>query len=216
MKEGLNEGEKISPFLYRMAFAFFAFISLVLVPPDRLAHMPAPSYVQAELEKPIQTQVAEASVQIEEKKPDIDEKQFEKKIPYHGIILQVASRYEVDPALIRAIIMAESGYNPRAVSKKGAIGLMQLMPRTARELGVKEPFNPEHNIEAGVKYFKKLLKQFRGDVRLAVAAYNAGSRKVRRYRGVPPIRATRYYVRKVFHYYEKYKKEMGTGHTDNA
>jgi len=125
----------------------------------------------------------------------------------HAIIEQVANRHNVDPALIKAIIMAESGYNPKAVSKKGAVGLMQLMPSTAQELGVKELFNPKDNIEAGVKYFKRLLRRFGGDVKLALAAYNAGSTKVRRYRGIPPIGATRYYVKKVFHYYRLYKKE---------
>jgi len=132
----------------------------------------------------------------------------------HSIIEQVASRHNVDPALIKAIIMAESGYDPRAVSKKGAKGLMQLMPKTAQELGVTEVFDPEDNVEAGVRYFKRLLKRFGGDVKLALAAYNAGSTKVRRYRGVPPIRATRYYVRKVFHYYRIYKKEMNTPTND--
>lgn len=145
--------------------------------------------------------------------------QFEKRATpreqLHNMIEQVAMRYNVDPALIKAIIMAESGYNPRAVSKKGAIGLMQLMPRTARELGVKELFDPEDNVEAGVRYFKRLLRRFGGDVRLALAAYNAGSTKVRRYRGIPPIGATRYYVRKVFHYYRLYKKES-TAQTDDA
>ncbi len=104
--------------------------------------------------------------------------------------------------------MAESGYNPRAVSKKGARGLMQLMPRTAEALGVKDSFNPEHNVNAGVAYFKKLLIQFDGDVRLALAAYNAGSCKVRKYRDIPPFKATRYYVRKVLKYYNYYREQM--------
>lgn len=130
---------------------------------------------------------------------------------FHPIIVQVASRYEVDPALIKAIIMAESSYNPQAISKKGAQGLMQLMPRTARAMGVEDSFNPEHNINGGVRYFKKLLKQFNGDVELALAAYNAGSRRVRQYQGVPPIKATRYYINKVFEYYQYYKDEIAVG-----
>jgi len=113
------------------------------------------------------------------------------------IILQTAQRYEIDPALIRAIIMAESGYNPRAVSKMGAQGLMQLMPATAKSLGVVDSFNPEHNIDAGVKYFKKMMDQFDGDINLSLAAYNAGSRKVREHKGVPPIKATQHYIKKV-------------------
>ena len=128
--------------------------------------------------------------------------------PFHPIILQAANRYQVDPALIKAIIMAESGYNPRAISKMGAKGLMQLMPATAKALGVEDSFNPEHNINAGVGYFKKLLGQFDGDVKLALAAYNAGTRKVRQYQGVPPFKATHYYIKKVFEYYRFYKKQM--------
>ena len=127
---------------------------------------------------------------------------------FHPIVLKAANRYQVDPALVKAIIMAESSYNPRAVSKKGAKGLMQLMPTTAKALGVEDSFNPEHNINAGVKYFRHLMNQFDGDARLALAAYNAGSRKVRQYQGVPPFRATKYYIKKVFMYYKHYKKEM--------
>lgn len=127
---------------------------------------------------------------------------------FHPIIIEVASRHQVDPALIKAIIMAESGYNPKAVSKRGAKGLMQLMPLTAKSLGVEDIFNPKHNINAGVGYFKKLLNQFDGDVKLALAAYNAGSRKVRQYKGIPPFRATKIYIKKVFKYYELYKEQM--------
>lgn len=127
---------------------------------------------------------------------------------FHPFIFAAANRYSVDPALVKAIIMAESNYNPRAISKKGAVGLMQLMPTTAAALGVKDSLNPEHNINGGVKYLKKLLNQFEGDLELAVAAYNAGSKKVKKYNGVPPYKATRYYVKKVFDYYQYYKKEM--------
>ena len=124
------------------------------------------------------------------------------------IILKAAQRYQVDPALVKAIIMAESGYNPRAVSKKGAKGLMQLMPRTARALGVKDVFNPEHNINGGVKYIRYLLNRYGGDISLALAAYNAGLRKVRKYKGVPPFRATKAYIKKVSKYYYLYKLQM--------
>ncbi len=127
--------------------------------------------------------------------------------PFHPIILRAADRYRVDSALIQAIIMVESSYNPRAISKRGAAGLMQLMPKTAEALGVGDSFDPEHNINAGVKYFRKLLNQFNGDVRLALAAYNAGSGKVRKYQGVPPFKATRYYIEKVFEYHEYYKNK---------
>ena len=127
---------------------------------------------------------------------------------FQPIILQAAIRFQVDPALVKAIIMAESSYDPRAVSNVGAKGLMQLMPATAEQLGVKDSFNPKHNINAGVGYFKKLLNRFDGDVKLALAAYNAGTRKVRQYQGVPPFKATRYYIKKVFEYYQIYKKQM--------
>ena len=126
----------------------------------------------------------------------------------HPIVIQAAGRYQVDPALVKAIIMAESGYNARAISKKGAKGLMQLMPATARSLGVEDVFNPEENISGGVRYFKQLVNQFDGDVKLALAAYNAGSRNVRHYQGVPPFKATRYYIKKVFKYYQIYKNQM--------
>ena len=127
---------------------------------------------------------------------------------FNPIIIEVAGRYEVDPALIKAIIMAESGYNPKAVSKRGAKGLMQLMPITAKSLGVEDVFDPEHNISAGVGYFKKMLNLFDGDVKLALAAYNAGSKKVRKYKGIPPFRATKIYIKKVFKYYELFKEQM--------
>jgi len=132
----------------------------------------------------------------------------------HPIVIQAASRHQVDPALIKAIIMAESGYNIHAISKRGAKGLMQLMPATAHALGVEDAFNPTQNISGGVRYFKQLVTQFDGDVKLALAAYNAGSRNVRHYQGIPPFKATRYYIKKVFKYYEIYKDQMA--YTENG
>ena len=125
---------------------------------------------------------------------------------FQPLIISVANTHKVDPALINSIIWAESSFNPRAISKKGAVGLMQLMPSTAESLGIEDSLNPESNINGGVRYFKKLLKKFNGDHELALAAYNAGSRKVLEYNGVPPFEATRYYIEKVFMYYEGYKK----------
>ncbi len=135
--------------------------------------------------------------------------QTEKEQPFLAYIYDAAERHSVDPALIMAIIKAESGYNPRAVSRVGARGLMQLMPATARELGVSDSFNPEHNIHGGVKYFKFLLNKFDGRVRLALAAYNAGIRRVQKYGGVPPYKATRHYIRKVMLYYQHYQQIIG-------
>ena len=129
-------------------------------------------------------------------------------LPFHRPIMRAARTYQVDAALIRAIIFAESNYNPQAVSRVGAQGLMQLMPTTARWLGIEDAFDPELNIDGGVRYFKKLLDRYDGDVKLALAAYNAGSRHVRNYGGVPPFRATRLYIKKVLRYHQKYRQEM--------
>jgi hypothetical protein len=129
---------------------------------------------------------------------------------WQPIILRAANRHQVDPALVKAMIMVESSYNPRAISRRGARGLMQLMPKTAEALGVGDSFDPEHNINAGVKYFRKLLNRFNGDVKLALAAYNAGSRKVRLYQGVPPFRATHSYIRKVLEYHQYYREMMAS------
>jgi len=124
---------------------------------------------------------------------------------YQRLIIDAAYRYKVEPAIIKAIIMAESGFNPKAVSKVGARGLMQLMPRTAKSLGVEDSFKPAHNIDAGVRYFKYLLDQFDGEMKLALAAYNAGSYNVRKYGGVPPFKETKFYIYKVLKYYEAYR-----------
>ena len=104
--------------------------------------------------------------------------------------------------------MAESRYNPLAISKMGAKGLMQLMPGTAKALGVEDAFNPEHNVNGGTKYLRQLLDQFEGDVKLALAAYNAGSKNVKNYKGIPPFKATRYFIKKVIGYYEYYKENL--------
>ncbi|MBI3393213.1 MAG: lytic transglycosylase domain-containing protein [Nitrospirae bacterium] len=112
-----------------------------------------------------------------------------------------SSAYNVDPELVKAIIRVESGYNATAVSRKGAQGLMQLMPGTARRMSVENPFDPAQNIEGGVRYFKYLMGLFAGNVPLSLAAYNAGEEAVKRYGGIPPYSETRDYVTKVLHYY---------------
>lgn len=127
------------------------------------------------------------------------------KIRYHEIINQASTRYGVESAMIKAIIMAESGYNPKAVSNRGAAGLMQLMPTTADAMGVEDRFDPKHNIDGGVRYFKRLLVRFEGDIRLALAAYNAGAERVKQHNGIPPFKTTRAYIEKVFQYYQRYK-----------
>jgi len=124
---------------------------------------------------------------------------------YDTLIAEFSRKYEVDFALIKAIIRAESGFNPLAISRKGAKGLMQLMPQTALRLNVSNVFNPRENIEGGVRYFKYLLSLFNDDLRLSLAAYNAGENIVSELRSIPPYRETVDYVRKVMNYYQSYK-----------
>lgn len=126
--------------------------------------------------------------------------------PYEDIINREAHRQNIDPALVKAVIKAESNFNPVDRSCKGACGLMQLMPQTAKILGVQQIYQPEQNIKGGTKYLSDMLSLFRGDVNLAVAAYNAGPAAVKRYGStVPPYRETRSYVATVKKFYQKYK-----------
>ncbi len=112
-------------------------------------------------------------------------------------IQEAAHRHNVDPALVRALIQVESGFNPRAVSRKGAMGLMQLMPGTARDLNVANPFDPKQNVEGGVRHLRSLLDAYGGDLNKSLAAYNAGAKAVDRANGVPPYREPRHYVRTI-------------------
>jgi soluble lytic murein transglycosylase-like protein len=118
-------------------------------------------------------------------------------IAYNDTINEAAVMYNLDPNLIRAIIRAESQFNPFAVSSAGAQGLMQLMPALAEELDVLDPFDPRQNIFGGARYLRQLLDRHKGNVSLAVASYNAGPTAVRRYKGIPPYKETRNYVKKV-------------------
>jgi soluble lytic murein transglycosylase-like protein len=139
---------------------------------------------------------------------------FAEEIPYGKLIYEKAIKYDVDPALVAAVIEQESRFKPRARSHVGARGLMQLMPRTGRWMGARDLYNPEQNVDAGVKYIKYLDKRFNGDLRKIVAAYNGGEGNVMRYRGVPPFRETRQYVKKVLKNYDKRTKQLEKYHQD--
>jgi len=119
---------------------------------------------------------------------------------------QYCKAHRMPPALVHAIIKAESDGRRKAVSPKGAEGVMQLMPFTSRRMNVSDPFDPIENIEGGIRYIKELLTTFDGDVTYAVAAYNAGPSAVKRYGGVPPYKETRLYVKKVLNLYKQYSK----------
>lgn len=130
--------------------------------------------------------------------PDVDK--------YDRIIREAARRHGVDFFLVKAIILAESSFNPRAVSKKGARGLMQIMPQNYTTLNIEDPFDPQQNIMGGTRYFRALYDRYEGKLALSLSAYNAGPTIVDRYQRIPPIPETERYVEKVLRYYRQYKK----------
>ncbi|HEY2945715.1 MAG TPA: lytic transglycosylase domain-containing protein, partial [Vicinamibacteria bacterium] len=121
------------------------------------------------------------------------------------LVAEAAQRHGLDPALVMAVVGVESGFQPQAVSPKGARGLMQLMPRTAREMGVADPFDPAANLDGGSRYLSSLVARFEGDLTKALAAYNAGMGAVARHGGVPPYAETRKYVQRVLGRYQERK-----------
>ncbi|MBU4128623.1 lytic transglycosylase domain-containing protein [bacterium] len=122
-------------------------------------------------------------------------------------IKKLAEKHNLDPLLVKAVIKVESDFEVEALSRKGAQGLMQLMPQTARDLEVKDVWDPHHNIEGGVKYLRKMFDKFNNNLSLALAAYNAGPNKVKQYGKIPPYPETQKFVRKVISYYQYYKTQ---------
>ena len=124
---------------------------------------------------------------------------------FDDVILSASNRHSIDADLIRAVIKTESDFNSNARSPKGAMGLMQLMPDTAKQHNVLDAYNPLDNIEGGVRHLRLLLSRYREDVELSLAAYNAGINAIERYGGIPPYAETREYVRRVLHFYDRYR-----------
>jgi hypothetical protein len=123
-------------------------------------------------------------------------------VDFERLVAEAAQRHGLDPALVRAVVGVESGFEPQAVSSKGAQGLMQLMPATARDLGITDPFDPAANLDGGSRYLSALVARYEGDLPKALAAYNAGMGAVARYGGVPPYAETRKYVQTVLGRYQ--------------
>ena len=127
---------------------------------------------------------------------------------FDSMILRASREYRMSPGLVKAVIHVESKFDPRAISRRGARGLMQLMPATAGELGVRDPFNPWQNIDGGTRYLQQMVERFDGDLRLGLAAYHAGPSRVVQYNGVPPYRTTRQYVDRVLKLYRRYHADF--------
>lgn len=125
----------------------------------------------------------------------------------HAMVQKAGTEHGVDPDFVASVVHAESNFNAHAISPKGACGLMQLMPRTAQQLGVKDSFDPAANVDAGTKYLRALLDEYHGDAAKALAAYNAGEKRVEQYKGVPPYRETHAYVRRIIAEYNRKKAE---------
>ncbi len=150
-------------------------------------------------------QISKEKIIIKGKGKSKEKKNIGSDLEIKKAIDQIARNIQIDPDLIKAIIMAESGGNPFAISPKGALGLMQLMPETANELSISNPFDPEENIRGGTKYLSWLLKTYNGDLLSALAAYNAGPGTVKKFGGIPPYPETINYIKRVLRYWKQTK-----------
>ncbi len=213
-RQGIKQRDTVYPWLSILALSLTLALGAMVVvlpapafgPPNRQAVATPRIYFKAQVAPETSlTQPAQP-----EKRKQMAPKEHYKLDRLDRIIFHAAVTHQVDPALIKAIILAESGFNPRAVSKRGAMGLMQLMPITVREFGLDDVFDPAVNIEYGVRYFRKLLDRFDGDVKLALAAYNAGTKYVLKYKGIPPFKATRKYIAKVLYYHRLFSETLAT------
>ena len=199
-------------FLYRCNFCFWQAITISLaIIPTLISPVFADIYKYTDSEGivhltnvPIQSGIKYVLI-MKEKRVLFDKKLGNNMSQYDDLILKASEKHNVEPALIKAIIKAESNFNHRAVSRKGARGLMQLMPATASSLNVQDSFHPENNIEGGVKYLRYLLNYFNGNLHLALAAYNAGENAVIRYGGIPPFRETKLYIERVLSFLDKFR-----------
>ncbi len=141
----------------------------------------------------------------------------ERRAGYDKLIEKVARREGLDSDLLRAVVAAESNYDPHAISAKGAVGLMQLMPETVRRMGVTDPFHPAENLEAGARHLRRLIEKYEGQLALALSAYNAGENAVERYNGIPPFPETQDYVKKVLKAYRRAAvRDPGSGVRDRT
>jgi hypothetical protein len=160
--------------------------------------------------------VAEAPQRLKIVTDSVKEQFFKKEVPFGSIIYNEAKKNDINPELVAAVVRAESRFQPTARSGAGAIGLMQLVPRTGKWMGAKDLTNPQQNIAAGAKYLKYLHGRFNGNETKVIAAYNAGEGNVRRFNGVPPFRETRNYVAKVKNYQQEFGNRASTHVANNA
>ena len=171
--------------------------------------------VEAATQSPLEA-VAEAPKQLTVLSEKVREDFFHKEVPFGSIIYKEAKKNNVRPELVAAVVQAESRFKPTARSGAGAVGLMQLVPRTGRWMGARDLTNPQQNVAAGAKYLKYLHERFDGNETKMIAAYNAGEGNVKRFGGVPPFRETRSYVTKVKNYEQEYKNRVENRVADAA